>query len=220
MSASAQVLQLIRAHYRSDEHAFATAAQALARGSKLPHVRASMLDAVRGGFASRRQQPAPKPLEQLRPPIEAGGMLQTLKPITFAELELDAPIQEQLDELVTEIEYREELQARKLRPRSRLLFHGPPGNGKTSSAAAIANAIDLPAYAVNLPELISKWVGATGPFTETDGHGERATYRPSPRTVARIVQLHERGSSERQIAKSTRESVAVVRRIVAEWRAI
>ena len=42
-----------------------------------------------------------------------------------------------------------------------VLFHGPPGTGKTMSAAVIARTVGLPAYAVDLSGLVSKYIGET-----------------------------------------------------------
>jgi len=41
------------------------------------------------------------------------------------------------------------------------LFHGPPGTGKTMTAAAIAAAARLPAYLIDLSALVSKYIGET-----------------------------------------------------------
>ena len=41
------------------------------------------------------------------------------------------------------------------------LFDGPPGTGKTFCAEIIAGEFDRPLYRVNLPEVVSKWVGET-----------------------------------------------------------
>ena len=41
------------------------------------------------------------------------------------------------------------------------LFHGPPGTGKTMTAAALARAVGLPAYLVDLSALVSKYIGET-----------------------------------------------------------
>lgn len=41
------------------------------------------------------------------------------------------------------------------------LFHGPPGTGKTMTAAAIAAASGRPAYVVDLSALVSKYIGET-----------------------------------------------------------
>jgi hypothetical protein len=41
------------------------------------------------------------------------------------------------------------------------LFHGPPGTGKTMTAAAVAASAGLPAYIVDLSVLVSKFIGDT-----------------------------------------------------------
>ena len=41
------------------------------------------------------------------------------------------------------------------------LFDGPPGTGKTLCAEIIAGEFDRPIYRVNIPEVVSKWVGET-----------------------------------------------------------
>lgn len=41
------------------------------------------------------------------------------------------------------------------------LFHGPPGTGKTMTAAAVAASAKLPAYLVDLSALVSKYIGET-----------------------------------------------------------
>lgn len=42
-----------------------------------------------------------------------------------------------------------------------VLFHGPPGTGKTMTAAALARSVGLPAYVVDLSALVSKYIGET-----------------------------------------------------------
>ena len=41
------------------------------------------------------------------------------------------------------------------------LFHGPPGTGKTMTAAAMAAAAGMPAYMIDLSALVSKYIGET-----------------------------------------------------------
>jgi hypothetical protein len=41
------------------------------------------------------------------------------------------------------------------------LLHGPPGTGKTMTAAALAGSAGLPAYLVDLSALVSKYIGET-----------------------------------------------------------
>lgn len=170
MSAIAMVLQLVRAHYQRDESQFGSTALTLARNAKTPLIRDEIATLVRRGFpramgsgsgfsSQRPQSQEMRPLPQAAAPV---GALLPLRAATFAELQLDPDVQALLDELVLELEYREELAARNLRARNRLLFHGPPGNGKTSSASALAHALDCQAYCVSIPELVSCYLGETG----------------------------------------------------------
>lgn len=136
---------------------------ALARASKAPTVKAAITNLVQSGrTAGRPVQSTAQPFQPPRALVKSSTMLQQLERVTFDELLLEPQVQAILDEIVVELEYREELAQRKLRARNRLLFWGPPGNGKTSSAAAMGAALDVPAYGVSLPRTISKYIGETG----------------------------------------------------------
>lgn len=160
MTASANVLQMVRAHYEANDAQFASAALALARASKIPTVKAAIINTVQAGSRQRQQRPAAQQMRPLHSP--ESRLLQRLNPVTFAELTLEPNIQSLLDDIVIELEYRDALAERKLRARNRLLFWGPPGNGKSSSAAALAEALGVPAYGVSLPQLIGSHLGETG----------------------------------------------------------
>jgi len=67
----------------------------------------------------------------------------------------------QLEELVKEWRRRATLQKHGLRRRSKLLFHGPPGCGKSMTARALAHEIALPAYVVQLDAVVGALLGQT-----------------------------------------------------------
>jgi hypothetical protein len=50
---------------------------------------------------------------------------------------------------------------RHVKPGYRALFHGPPGTGKTVTAAVLGKALKLPVYRVDLSRVVSKWIGET-----------------------------------------------------------
>lgn len=161
MSVSTYVTQMVRVHYGGDERLFAHAAQTLAQHAKSYQLRreiqALVTTGVRRTLAPRPYAPpAAKPADH----APASGLLYALPEIAFPELQLDPFLQSQLDEIVVELEYRTDLAERGLRARNRLLFHGPPGNGKTSVAAAMANSLGARAYCVSVPDVVNMYVGA------------------------------------------------------------
>ncbi len=62
-----------------------------------------------------------------------------------------------------------------LRPRSRLLLHGPPGCGKSLGAERLAWATGLPLHKVRFDTLLSSW---TGPFCAGSMRSSRFPSRP------------------------------------------
>lgn len=49
----------------------------------------------------------------------------------------------------------------RLKPGYKVLFHGPPGTGKTMAAAWLGQETKLPVYRVDLSQLLSKYIGET-----------------------------------------------------------
>jgi len=77
------------------------------------------------------------------------------------DLEL-APVPHRvIAELVEEQQRTELLRSYGIEPRNRLLLSGPPGNGKTSVAEAIASELMLPFYVVRYEGVISSFLGET-----------------------------------------------------------
>ena len=76
-------------------------------------------------------------------------------------LVLPSNIQDQIKEVVEEQHRAELLHAHNLRARNRLLFAGPPGNGKTSLAEALAFELMYPLVVVRYETLIGSYLGET-----------------------------------------------------------
>lgn len=66
-----------------------------------------------------------------------------------------------ISELIEEQQRVEVLRAHALEPRHRVLLTGAPGNGKTSLAEAIAEALLLPLIVVRYEEIIGSYLGET-----------------------------------------------------------
>jgi SpoVK/Ycf46/Vps4 family AAA+-type ATPase len=68
----------------------------------------------------------------------------------------------QVLDVLKEHKHRERLRLHSLSPRSRLLFYGPPGCGKTVTARAIAGELGLPIFVVRFDALVGSYLGQTG----------------------------------------------------------
>src|SRR5688572_4397600 len=85
--------------------------------------------------------------------------ISNAKPL--AEIELPISNRKSLTEVVREWCFKDKLQKAGLPRRWRLLFHGPPGCGKSASAAALAREMALPCYLVRFDSLIGAYLGQT-----------------------------------------------------------
>ncbi|CCK63173.1 AAA ATPase, central domain protein [Mycobacterium canettii CIPT 140070017] len=77
------------------------------------------------------------------------------------DLELAPVPRRVVSELIEEHKRAELLRSYGIEPRNRLLLSGPPGNGKTSVAEAIASELMLPFYVIRYEGVVSSFLGET-----------------------------------------------------------
>ncbi|MFC5506400.1 AAA family ATPase [Bosea massiliensis] len=103
---------------------------------------------------------APLPMSRL--PASVSGALAERKPrLRFRDLVLSRDNQELLTELRTEHEQADLLYSHSLQPRRSVLLVGPPGNGKTSLAEAIAAELGVSFYALRYEGVVGSFLGET-----------------------------------------------------------
>jgi SpoVK/Ycf46/Vps4 family AAA+-type ATPase len=81
--------------------------------------------------------------------------------VTLGEVSLRRPAQQMIAEIVAEAQHEAKLRKQGIRRRRKLLFHGPPGCGKSMTAQALANALHLPLYVVRFDSVIGSYLGQT-----------------------------------------------------------
>ncbi|TYT61101.1 ATP-binding protein [Natrialba swarupiae] len=81
--------------------------------------------------------------------------------ITLDDLVLTEGQEAEIDKIAKAIEHRDYLANIGLREIGKLLFVGPPGTGKTSTAQALARDMDLPFVEVKLSMITSQYLGET-----------------------------------------------------------
>jgi SpoVK/Ycf46/Vps4 family AAA+-type ATPase len=80
---------------------------------------------------------------------------------TLNSLVLPESVRRVCDELTEECNRADLLRSHNLEPRHRVLLVGPPGNGKTSLAEALANELSVPMLIVRYEGLIGSFLGET-----------------------------------------------------------
>jgi ATPase family associated with various cellular activities (AAA) len=88
--------------------------------------------------------------------------LTLLRPeVALGDVRLRPNLRTSIDEVRLEWRHRVDLEAAMLPRRSRLLFHGPPGCGKSVTAAALGAELGLPVYVVRFDAVVGAYLGQT-----------------------------------------------------------
>ena len=93
-------------------------------------------------------------------PASLKGLVLAIEPMmALADTELPAQIRDQVTTFLEERALAEEIHAAGLSVPHKILLSGPPGNGKTTLAGAIANELGLPLFVVDFSATVSSYLG-------------------------------------------------------------
>jgi SpoVK/Ycf46/Vps4 family AAA+-type ATPase len=168
MAKAEQIKALIRSHAEGDETRFyAVAMQVAAQAAR----------AGQGNFAQELRELVDRakdrstagPVARLSraiPIAQPRGELAGLLTVTYAttrlsDMALGAVLTGRLNRVIREQRQREVLRSHGFSPLRRLLLVGPPGTGKTMTAAALAGELAIPLFSIQLDGLITKFMGET-----------------------------------------------------------
>lgn len=161
MARSDLLVSLVRAASSGDHAGVRSSAEALAADerAKNHHILADRLkraltnvSVTSSSLLSQRQAVGAQGREAI---IEVQPQLR------MDQLLLPLPVSESGRQLVEEHARADVLRSHGYEPRHRVLLCGPPGNGKTSYAEAVAEALALPLFLVRYDALIGSYLGET-----------------------------------------------------------
>lgn len=158
------VKALVRRHMDGDDDGFySIALQLAARAAREGKNR--FAQELRELVEEAQAQPATpqmRPIPLLQPRGELAGLMSVRYPdVSLSQMTLATEVRGKLDRVLTEQRQRDRLEEHGLEPIHRLLLLGPPGTGKSLSAATLAHELSLPLFTIQLDVLISKYMGET-----------------------------------------------------------
>lgn len=168
MATADQVKALIRSHADGDDTRFyAIAMQVAAQAARSGHGKFAqelreLVDQVKARAKATEPARGPKPVPLAQPRGELAGLLTVGYPKTrVADMALPEVLRTRLERVLTEQRERGRLREHGFSPMRKLLLVGPPGTGKTMTAAALAGELGLPLFSIQLDGLITKYMGET-----------------------------------------------------------
>ena len=227
MTASRHLIALLKSHIDGDdEHFLSVVMQVAAHEARQGHGKLAqelrdLVDAARLRTKERGKKPVPL--------AQPKGELASLVSVGYSDTRLSSMVvppelEERLRRVLIEQRQAHQLRNRGLAPRRKLLLLGPPGSGKTMTAAAMAGELRVPLFTVVFDSLISKFMGETASklrlvfdamvstrgvyfFDEFDAIGTRRGERNDVGEIRRVLnsflQLLEQDESDGLIIAAT-----------------
>ena len=168
MATADHVKALIRSHAEGDDERFyAIAMQVAAQAARQGHTKFAqeLRDLVDQAKARVKAVPSgqrTKPVPIIQPRGELAGLLTASFPKSrLSDLALNEAIRSRIDRILLEQRQRETILSHGMSPLRKLLLVGPPGTGKTMTAAALAGELSIPLFTIQLDGLITKYLGET-----------------------------------------------------------
>lgn len=166
MARAEQIKALLQSHSEGDDQRFYSIAMQVAaheakRGhGKLAEELRDLIDKAKKRQSSRQTVTNPIPIG--RPKGELADLLTVTYPkLRVADMILEDTLALQIKKVIREQRHAADLLSHGLSPARKLLLVGPPGTGKTMSAAVLAGELGYPLCQIRLDGLLTKYMGET-----------------------------------------------------------
>ncbi|MGJ3508731.1 AAA family ATPase [Enemella sp. A6] len=156
------ITAMVRSHASGDDSAFySVALQIAAREARQGHH--LLADDIKKAVdASRSVVPRDNVTKLAQPRGDLAELIEVSHPdVTLRNLVGPSELTDRLRQVIAEQRQRKRLLEHGFAPTHRLLLEGPPGTGKTMTAAVLARELSLPMFTVRLDSLLSKYMGET-----------------------------------------------------------
>lgn len=153
---------LVRSHASGDDESFyAVAAQIAAQEARKGHTRVA--SDIKQAIDASKREPAVRSVSAIAQPRgDLADLVNASYPtVGIADLVGPPQLLEQVLQVLSEQRQRARLAARGFTPAHRLLLEGPPGTGKTMTAAVLAHELSVPLLSIRLDSLMSRYMGET-----------------------------------------------------------
>lgn len=161
-----QIVALLNSHVEGDQEQFLSIALQIAAQQARQGNESDASALKRLVQKARERQggalPGQMPIPLVRPRGELQGVVESAYPkTTLSNMVLTDTVRGRLERVVREQGQRAVLRDHGQVPATHLLLVGPPGTGKTMTAAALAGELRLPLFTVKLESLFSRFFGET-----------------------------------------------------------
>ncbi len=248
MATKDHVKALVQSHAAGDDERFyAIAMQVAAQAARQGHSRFAqelrdLVDQAKARAKSPSSGQRTRPVPVVQPRGELVGLLTATYPkVRLADLALDETVRSRIDRILLEQRQRVRIHEHGFSPLRKLLLIGPPGTGKTMTAAALAGELGLPLFTIQLDGLITKYLGETAAklrlifdtiqqtrgvylFDEFDALGGDRTARNEVGEIRRVLnsflQFLEQDESESVIVAATNHPKLLDRALFRRFDAV
>ena len=158
MAKAEQIKALINSHLKRDDEKFVSIAlQLAANEARKGHT--GLANEIRSLIDDKKN----RPVAVVSISNDLSDLVQESEPqIDTSSLVVSDTLKDRIARITKEFGQAEKLAKHGLSNRRKILLSGPPGTGKTMTAAALAKHTGLPFFTVQIDRLVTKYLGETG----------------------------------------------------------